>query len=197
MFHIRLCLPNIRGSRIEIQFEELWCLWTVFPQRWKKTGMLFLDLSQKKLILVVIQEKRKRERNVCVYTCTGGGASSNRSSILRNKWICFTHWKEPEISFKVLFWYSSEKQNTIHVLWLLRSRRNIIRWNEKTQKNQPCSLFASTVAEWVKWPHSGWEEPGLQVLFPLESKHCYPKPQYQGCLYAVSFDPKEKNSTDL
>lgn len=41
--------------------------------------MLFLELRQKKLILVVIQEKKKKEINVCVYTCAGGGDGSNES----------------------------------------------------------------------------------------------------------------------
>lgn len=72
MFHRTLCLPNIRGSRIEIQFKELWCLQTVFPQRWKKTGMLFLELSQKKRILVVIQEKRKKSMYVLMYVLGEG-----------------------------------------------------------------------------------------------------------------------------
>lgn len=78
MFHRILCLLNIRGSRIEIQFKELWCLQTVFPQRWKKTGMLFLELGQKKLIFIVIQEKRKKSVYVFIYVL-GGGDCWNRS----------------------------------------------------------------------------------------------------------------------
>lgn len=34
--------------------------------------MLFLEGGQKKLILVVIPEKKKKEINVCVYICVGG-----------------------------------------------------------------------------------------------------------------------------
>lgn len=82
---IEHCLPNIRGSRIEIQFKELWCLQTVFPQRWKKTGMLFLELGQKKLILVVIQEKRKKSMYMFTYEL-GGWTGGMLKCELKPEW---------------------------------------------------------------------------------------------------------------
>lgn len=37
--------------------------------------MLFLELSQKKLILIVIQEEKERDQCMCLYIHAGGGAA--------------------------------------------------------------------------------------------------------------------------
>lgn len=173
MFHITLCLPNIRGSRIEIQFKELWCLQTVFPQQWKKTGMLFLDLGQKKLILVVIQEKSKKSMYVFIYYMSWGRGVTKIRVKIGSKWFCFIPWKDPEVYLKALFWCSSDKENRVHLLQLLRSRRNLTRRDGrfKRQGNQPqSSHLPSLEAEGTKVPQQQLEPariPGI-ISFPIK-----------------------------
>lgn len=113
--------------------------------------MLFLELSQKKLILVVIQEKKK-ERNQCMCLCMWLGGGEQLKHKLKpeqqNEFVsCYRMILKliSKPSFKYLF----DKENTVHLLILLRSRNNVTRKDGMKIHQDACPLtFISSKMDW-------------------------------------------------